>query len=219
MGLHLLRDSRSLKAEKLLDSWQARSDSRFPGMDQTPTSLPDEAALLRRIASGDGDALTGLFDLHSSVALGLLVRILGDRGEAEEVLQEVFLQVWTQADRYDAARSSPRGWLLMLARSRALDRLRRREARRRREEESAEEDVRRTVEPAGTERLEAVERQSRVSSALSLLSPEQRHCIELAFYEGLTHTQIAERLNAPLGTVKSRILLGMGKLRQALSTI
>jgi RNA polymerase sigma-70 factor (ECF subfamily) len=178
---------------------------------------PDtEPALIHRIASGDGDALTRLFDLHSSVALGLLVRILGDRAEAEEVLQEVFLQVWTQADRYDAARCSPRGWLLMLTRSRALDRLRRREARRRREEESVEEG-RLAVQPEGTGRLEAAERQSRVSSALGLLSPEQRHCIELAFYEGLTHTQIAERLKAPLGTVKSRILLGMSKLRQALS--
>jgi RNA polymerase sigma-70 factor (ECF subfamily) len=178
----------------------------------------DDSALIHRIASGDGDALARLFDLHSPVALGLLVRILGDRAEGEEVLQEVFLQAWTQADRYDAARSTPRGWLLMLTRSRALDRLRRREARRRREEESAEEEGRFAVEPEGTGRLEAAERHSQVSSALSLLSPEQRHCIELAFYEGLTHTQIAERLNAPLGTVKSRILLGMGKLRQALST-
>jgi RNA polymerase sigma-70 factor, ECF subfamily len=184
----------------------------------SPPSTDAEPALIRRIASGDGDALTRLFDLHSSVALGLLVRILGDRAEAEEVLQEVFLQVWTQADRYDADRSSPRGWLLMLTRSRALDRLRRREARRRREEATAEEESSLMVEPAGTERLEAVERQSRVSSALGALSPEQRHCIELAFYEGLTHTQIAERLKAPLGTVKSRILLGMSKLRQVLST-
>jgi RNA polymerase sigma-70 factor (ECF subfamily) len=182
------------------------------------TPPPDEHALVRRIASGDGEALTRLFDLHSPVALGLLVRILGDRAEAEEVLQEVFLQVWTQADRYDADRSAPRGWLLMLARSRALDRLRRREARRRREEETAEAESRLAVEPHGTERLEAAERQSRVSSALGSLSPEQRHCIELAFYEGLTHTQIAERLKAPLGTVKSRILLGMSKLRQVLST-
>lgn len=185
------------------------------------TSPPhdDEPALIHRIASGDGEALTRLFDLHSPVALGLLVRILGDRAEAEEILQEVFLQVWTQADRYDAARSTPRGWLLMLARSRALDRLRRRQARRRREEESAEEEARLApVEPEGTGRLEAAERQSQVSSALDVLSPEQRRCIELAFYEGLTHTQIAERLKAPLGTVKSRILLGMSKLRQVLST-
>jgi RNA polymerase sigma-70 factor (ECF subfamily) len=182
-------------------------------------SLPeDDVDLLRRIATGDGDALARLFDLHSPVALGLLVRMLGDRAEAEEVLQEAFLQVWMQADRYDPERSSPRGWVLMLARSRALDHLRRRAARRRREDESAEEEARLSlVQPEGTARLEAAERQSRISSALSLLSPDQRHCIELAFFEGLTHSQIAERLKAPLGTVKSRILLGMSKLRQALS--
>ena len=179
--------------------------------------LPDDAHLLRRIASGDGDALTRLFDAHSPVVLGLLIRMLGGRAEAEEVLQEVFLQVWMQADRYEESRSSPRGWILMLARSRALDRLRRRSSRQRREEEVAsEEGV--AVRPVGTARLEAAERRSRIGEALGVLSPEQRHCIELAFFEGLTHTQIAERLKAPLGTVKSRILLGMNKLRQALST-
>jgi RNA polymerase sigma-70 factor (ECF subfamily) len=177
----------------------------------------DDADLLRRIASGDGDALTRIFDLHSPVALGLLVRILGSRAEAEEVLQEVFLQVWMQAGRYEEPRSTPRGWILMLARSRALDRLRRRESSRRREEVVAVGEGA-AVHPVGTERLEEVEQRSRVGAALGLLSPEQRRCIELAFFEGLTHTQIAERLKAPLGTVKSRILLGMNKLRQALST-
>lgn len=173
---------------------------------------------MRRIGAGDGEALAEVFDLHSPVVLGLLSRILGRRSEAEEVLQEVFLQVWMQADRYEPERASPRGWLLMLARSRALDRLRRRESSRRREEEAAEDGPRlRAVRPVGTERLEAVERRSRIASALGVLSPEQRRCIELAFFEGLTHTQIAERLEAPLGTIKSRILLGMNKLRQALS--
>lgn len=199
----------------MLDFWEARGLSGFSSMDQrTPQNDTD---LLRRIGTGDGDALSRLFELHSPVVLGLLVRILGSRAEAEEILQETFLQVWMQADRYEESRSSPRGWVLMLARSRALDRLRRRESRRRREDEvSGEGDS--AIRPTGTERLEAAERKTRISSALGLLSPEQRHCIELAFFEGLTHTQIAERLKAPLGTVKSRILLGMNKLRQALST-
>lgn len=173
---------------------------------------------MRRVAAGDGGAFAHVFEHHSPPALGLLVRILGRRSEAEEVLQEVFLQVWTQAGRYDAERASLKGWILMLARSRALDRLRRREVTRRREEEAGEETRLELVSPVGTERLEERERRSRVSSALGLLTPEQRHCIELAFFEGLTHTQIAERLEAPLGTVKSRILIGMNKLRQALST-
>jgi RNA polymerase sigma-70 factor (ECF subfamily) len=176
----------------------------------------DDTYLLHRIAAGDGDALTELFDRHSPVVLGLLVRIVGGRAEAEEVLQEVFLQAWMQADRYDEERATPRGWLLMLARSRALDRLRRRETQRRREDEAAG-GAGDAVVPMGTARLEAAERRSRIGAALGILSPEQRNCIELAFFEGLTHTQIAERLQAPLGTVKSRILLGMNKLRQALS--
>lgn len=198
----------------MLDSWVARGLSGPSSMDQRIS--PNETELLRRIATGDGDALSRLFELHSPIVLGLLVRILGSRAEAEEVLQETFLQVWMQADRFDEGRSTPRGWLLMLARSRALDRLRRRESRRRREEEVSGEGGSATL-PTGTARLEEAERKTRIDSALGLLSPEQRHCIELAFFEGLTHTQIAERLKAPLGTVKSRILLGMNKLRQALS--
>lgn len=185
-----------------------------PRMDSLP---PHEVSLVSRIADGDGGALAAAFDLYSPAVLGLLCRILKGRTEAEEVLQEVFLQVWTQAGRFDPQRSSPRGWILMLARSRALDRLRRRDSSRRREEEVAVEAAPVALRPVGTERLEAVERRRRVLSALGVLSPEQRDCIELAFFEGLTHTQIAERLQAPLGTVKSRILLGMNKLRQALS--
>src|SRR5690349_2111176 len=180
---------------------------------------PQEVQLMDRIAGGDGQAFARIFELHSPVTLGLLVRILGRRSEAEEVLQEVFLQVWTQADRYEAGRATPRGWILMLARSRALDRLRRRESARRREEGVAEEEgLQEAVHPVGTARLEAVEQRDQVHSALGSLTPEQRRCIELAFFEGLSHTQIADRLKAPLGTVKSRILLGMNKLRQALSS-
>jgi len=173
-----------------------------------------------RIAAGDRDAFARLFDRHSPIALGLLVRILGRHSEAEEVLQEVFLQVWRQASRYEPGRGSPRGWILVLARSRALDLVRSREARQRREAEISADGTQaaREVRPLGTEGLEASERQEQVSSALGLLPPEQRRCIELAFFEGLTQTQIARRLDAPLGTVKSRIHLGMSKLRQVLGS-
>jgi RNA polymerase sigma-70 factor (ECF subfamily) len=177
----------------------------------------EDRQLMSRVAARDRAAFTRLFEVHAPGALGLLHRILGARGEAEEVLQEVFLQIWTQADRYDGARSSPRGWILMMARSRALDRIRRRASSRRREEAAGEE-IGESVPPLGTENLESVERRRQIHSALGQLSDDQRRCIELAFFEGLTHTQIAERLEAPLGTVKSRILLGMNKLRQALST-
>src|SRR3954453_7132787 len=116
----------------------------------------EDGDLMRRVANRDGGAFAGLFERHGPGTLGLVQRILGARGEAEEVLQEVFLQIWMQADRYDGARSTPRGWILMLARSRALDRLRRRESARRRDEAVAEE-AGETVSPVGTERLETLE--------------------------------------------------------------
>ncbi len=174
---------------------------------------------MRSVASGDGDALACLFDLYSPVALGLLSRMLGCRAEAEEVLQETFLQVWRRADRYDEARSTPRGWILVLARSRALDRLRQQNAWRRHEDQVVTENQAVLAHPEGVKRLEAEEQASRLDLALRLLTPSQRECIELAFFAGLTHTEIAERLEAPLGTVKSRILLGMNKLRDALRPI
>jgi RNA polymerase sigma-70 factor (ECF subfamily) len=177
----------------------------------------EDGYLMARVAAGDRDAFARLFDRHSPIVLGLLVRILGRRSEAEEILQEVFLQVWRQADRYEPGRSTPRGWLLVLARSRALDHLRSREARQRREAELSAESALRAEVPVGTAGLEASERRELVGSALERLPAEQRRCIELAFFEGLTQTQIASRLEAPLGTVKSRIHLGMSKLRQALS--
>ncbi len=175
----------------------------------------EDVRLLIQIVDGDAAAFAAFFDLHSGAVLGLLRRMLGAAGEAEEVLQEVFLQVWRRSDRYAAERASPRRWLLMAARYRALDCLRNRKARCLREEAANREDLPRPVRALGTERLEARERREWVAGALGRLSPDQRLCIELAFFEGLTQTQVAFRVNAPLGTVKSRILLGMKKLRQA----
>lgn len=199
---------------------QASLSASLPVWEASSYSDPQPAAtdldLLREIAAGSGDALGLFYDRNASVALGLLCRMLGDRNEAEEVLQEVFLQVWRDARRYDPERSSPRGWLLLIARSRALDRHRATVARRRREEESAQTAGTLAVAPLGTRRLEHGESRCRIGSALDRLPPEQRRVIELSFYEGLTQTQIAETLNAPLGTIKSRALLAMRKLRQML---
>lgn len=181
---------------------------------------PSDDALLARIAAGDaaaGDALAVLFDRHAGAVLGLLERLLGRGGEADEILQEVFLQAWSQAGRYAHDRHGVRAWLLMIARSRAFDRLRSASARRRREERLMREALAWAPAP-GCDRLLAVEERRALSRALAALPAAQRDAIELAFFQGLTHVEVAARLGAPLGTVKSRILLGLRRLREALES-
>lgn len=174
--------------------------------------------LLAQVAVGSEAALGQFYDRYSGLVLGLLTRMLGGGGEAEEVMQEVFLQVWRQAERYRPQLASPRGWLLMMARSRALDRIKACAAVRRREE-LVMEDTPDVEPPLGSRRLEQAERSAQVRQALVELPADQRQAIELAFFAGLTHSQIATRLGAPLGTVKSRVLLGMRKLRGALAAL
>ncbi|HVS03334.1 MAG TPA: sigma-70 family RNA polymerase sigma factor [Thermoanaerobaculia bacterium] len=171
------------------------------------------------MAAGDAAALAKLYDRHAAAVLGLLLRMLRNRGEAEEVLQEAWLQAWRQAAGFRAERSTARGWVAMIARSRALDRLRSVRAARRREDDAVREGWLGGEEsqPMAHRELEERERRSLVDGALAALPAEQRQCLELAFFDGLSHSQIAERLGAPLGTVKSRILMGMGKLRTALA--
>lgn len=166
------------------------------------------AALVRRLADGDPSALGEFYDLYSGLAHGLALRILRDAAEAEDVVQEVFVQVWRQADRFDVGRGSPEAWVCTIARSRALDRLRRRAARR---EEPSEAAPPATAVPRAEDTLA-------VRKALEVLSDDQRRALELAYYEGLTQTEIAARLQQPLGTVKTRIRTAMIRLREALET-
>jgi RNA polymerase sigma-70 factor (ECF subfamily) len=187
-----------------------------PAPETTPAEI--DRRLLDGVAAGDADALAALFDRHGAVVLGVLTRMLGRGGEADEVLQEVFLWLWAHPRRYDAARSSLRGWLLVIARSRALDVIRADRSRRAREE-GVERDRPAAFEPLHVSDIEQRERQRRLRAALVTLPAEQRRCIELAFFGGLSHTQIAARLEQPLGTVKSRIQLGMAKLRAALAPV
>jgi RNA polymerase sigma-70 factor (ECF subfamily) len=172
-----------------------------------------DVALLRRVSGGDSKAFAELFDRVSPLALGVLVRLLGQRSSAEEVLQEVFLQVWTSAGSYRESLGSPCAWILGIARYRGIDRLRQRQARARREELACRREEDEVVTP---DWAESVDRGSRVKRALNTLPAEQRACIELAFFEDLSHAEIAARLAAPLGTVKSRLQLGMRRLRLAL---
>lgn len=170
--------------------------------------------LIRRAATGEQEALAELYDGTSRWVYGVALRILGDQMMAEEVTVDVFEQVWRQAASYDLDRGKPLAWLLMLARSRAIDRLRSSNQQRQREEPLAldSSSAASIIDPE--EELLVSEKRRLVQSALASLRPEQREAVELAYFLGLTQSEIAEQLQLPLGTVKTRIRLGMIKLRE-----
>ncbi len=178
-------------------------------------SIEQEKLLLTRVAAGDREAFAELFDRLAPCVLGVLVRLVRQRGLAEEVLQETFLQAWLQADNYRPEAGSPRAWLLNIARSRGLDALRRESSRRRREEVVFVQEPK-NQEAVGVSRLERLENQAQVRAGLEQLAPAQQACLALAFVEELPHTAIAQRLSMPLGSVKSRVRLGMRKLGRML---
>ncbi len=175
----------------------------------------DLAALISRIAAGDRAAFARLYDAFAGRAFGLIRRVVRDPGSAEEVLQEVFWQVWLDASQYDPTRGSPEAWLLMRARTRAIDKLRSMRRRERTFVMPVDEGVARSADPPPSPG-QAAEERGLVESALNRLPDPQRQVIELAFFQGLTQTEIASRLGEPLGTVKTRARLGMERLRSAL---
>lgn len=173
--------------------------------------------LLGRMAKGDQSALATLYDNTNRLVYGLILRVLGDSSTAEEVLLDVYTQVWRQAASYDNVRGTPLAWLTTIARSRAIDRLRSGWQDRQRKEPLDAVNDRETGVANPEEMTVASELQRFVREALSSLSPEQREVIELAYYGGLSHSEIAAKLNQPLGTVKTRTRLGMIKLREVLA--
>jgi RNA polymerase sigma-70 factor (ECF subfamily) len=186
--------------------------------DSFETQIRDQdwVALIKRVAEGDQFALNQLYDSTNRLVFGLVLRILNDRSTAEEVLLDVYTQVWRQSALYDRSRGAPLAWIVTIARSRAIDRL-----RSGRVEQQSKEPLEAIGEIRATslspeESTFSSERQRLIRSALDELSPEQREVIELAYYSGLSHTEIAAKLNQPLGTVKTRTRLGMMKLRETL---
>ena len=194
---------RALRVAARSTSTKMGAAARAPSLDMPE---PQPEALLRRLAAGDQTALGTFYDLYAGLANGLALRILRDTSEAEDVVQEVFVQVWRQATRFDTSRGSAEAWLCTITRTRALDRLRRRASRR---EEQADETPAATAAPRTEEALA-------VRKALDGLSDSQRRALELAYYEGLTQTEIAARLGEPLGTIKTRIRTAMIRLREVL---
>lgn len=167
------------------------------------------------MAAGNQAAMGRLYDATSGLVHGLVLRILRDHASAEEVTLDVYAQAWRRAGTYDPERGRPTTWLLTMARSRAIDRLRGTQRERARE---SLDDHPGLVDPAEDPSAvsEADERSRRIRAALALLPAEQREAIDLAFFAGLTHIEVAERIGAPLGTVKTRIRTGMIRLRDVL---
>lgn len=177
--------------------------------------------LVRRMAAGDELALGALYDRYSPLLHSVVFRIVGDPDDAEEVLEETFWQAWRQAGRYEESRGGASTWLVMMARSRALDRVR---ARRRFREEATEEipesaiiDLETGPDPLGAAMDADVRRL--VAQAVAALPPEQRQTVELAYFKGMSQSEIAEATGQPLGTVKTRARLALNKLRDALAVL
>ena len=173
-----------------------------------------DVGILRAIAGGDEQSLAALYDRYRLILFGLILRILHSQPEAEDVLQEVFLQVWRKASDFDETRGRPFTWLVTLARSRAIDRLRSLDSRERTVTEAAR-NVTDSISDAADDAVKS-EQGEIVRGALAELPEEQRQTLVLAYFEGLTQSEIAARLNSPLGTVKTRMRSGMIKLRELL---
>ncbi|MWB99470.1 ECF RNA polymerase sigma factor SigK [Agromyces sp. MMS17-SY077] len=171
--------------------------------------------LLGGVGSGDRAAFGELYDRTAPRVFGLLVRLVVDRAQAEEVMQEVFLEIWQTAPRYDAAKGSAIGWLFTIAHRRAVDRIRAAQSARERDERIGARDVDVPVDTVAEDAEVRIEHE-RVHEALVRLSDLQRECVALAYYGGLTQREIAERLEVPLGTVKTRLRDGMIRLRDLL---
>lgn len=171
----------------------------------------DDVALVGALACGDRAALAALYDRHAALLLGLGVRILGERATAEDVLHDVFLEAWHHAAEFDPARGTVRAWLVTRMRSRALDR-RGKQAR----AAQAAEDTRAAAPPPAADRAAGFDRE-RVRSGVAALGPELAAVIELAYFEGLSASEVAARLGVPAGTVKSRLARAVATLRERIA--
>jgi RNA polymerase sigma-70 factor, ECF subfamily len=203
---------------------QQQMHTASPAFGGAPSRLPtgDDAELLRRMAAGDESALGELYDRWSPLVHSVVMRVVNDEDDAEELVEETFWQAWRQAGRYDASRGGISGWLVVIARSRALDRVRLRGWQRAGAATSmdgtdAPEPVIDVAGPLDAAELDETRRL--VRAALERLPAEQRETVEMAYFRGMSQSEIAAATGQPLGTVKTRARLALQKLREALSVL
>ena len=168
----------------------------------------DDMRLVARIRAGDQHAMAELYNRYAKVVYGVALRVLQNAEAAEDVLQDVFLQLWRNPDAFDASRGTMAAWLAVISRHRSIDRLRQRRP---------ETDIEECIIACGRDLSEETERNlviEKVRQALAEMNPDHRTVLELAFFQGLTHTDIAQKTGEPLGTVKTRIRSGLQKLRE-----
>jgi RNA polymerase sigma-70 factor (ECF subfamily) len=191
-------------------------DLLYANQAEVPVSEEDWVGLVRSMAAGDQLALNSLYERTHRIVFTLIIRITNNRETAEELTLDVFHDVWRRASAYDPAGGSVVGWIMNQARSRAIDRLRF-EQRKKRVNSYTDNPVTTTAANDPHEACHSVEQGRLLRNALEVLTPEERQVIENAFFSELTYCEVAARLNQPLGTVKTRIRSGLGKLRQALA--
>ncbi|MGB2622767.1 MAG: sigma-70 family RNA polymerase sigma factor [Candidatus Acidiferrum sp.] len=181
-----------------------------------PREVSPDATLVLRLLQKDVSAFEQLYDRHSRLVYGLVLRIVQHASTSEEVVQDVFLQLWRNAAQYDSARGPFVPWLCTMARNRALDHLRQKSERQRRREDLPEELPSVIIAPDYETLLDDKRRAERVRALMASLAPQQKRAIELAYFEGLSHSEIAAKLKEPLGTVKSWIRNGLLRLKAGL---
>jgi len=175
----------------------------------TSTVVSSDAMLVSAIRSGDEQAMAQLYERYSAIVYSVALRVLGDTGVAEDILQEVFMRLWRSSDTFDATRGSLPGWLAVITRNRAIDSLRKRRP------EADITDVVVSIEPDIVGAADSSRALEKIRGALGGMPLPQRAALEMAFFEGLSHTEIAEKTGEPLGTIKTRIRAGLLTLRKA----
>jgi RNA polymerase sigma-70 factor, ECF subfamily len=173
--------------------------------------MTTDLALVTAVRSGDQGAMAALYDRYSSIVYAVALRVLQDTGAAEDVLQDIFMQLWRRPGAFDASRGNMAAWLAVITRNRAIDALRRRRP------QDDIENVIVSVEPDLASEAERARAMEKVRGALQDMPPAQRSALEMAYFEGLTHSEIAEKTGEPLGTIKTRIRTGLLSLRKVLA--